>query len=178
MSVTTQTESLPTLALPAKIDVLRPALPDRELASVWERASDADAPDLAGARWTWGLRASLTRDAAFRRGLAIADVVAAYAALLIALLLFDGGATRLRISAVLIAPLIVVGIKAIGLYDRDQHILRKTTLDELPAILHVAVFYTLAVWLTQVVVLTGSLTRAQVFALAGASFVLMTLRSR
>ncbi len=153
---------------------LRPQRPvlasaDASISPVWEGISDGAERGSA-----WGYRASLTRDATFRRALAIADVTAAYGALLIATLLIGDSAPRLRLFAVLIAPLLVVACKAIGLYDRDQHILRKTTIDELPAILHVAVFYALTLWLAQVVVLTGSLQRPEVFILAAASFVLMT----
>ena len=38
----------------------------------------------------------------------------------------------MRPTVVLLAPLVVLASKAIGLYDRDQHILRKTTIDEAP----------------------------------------------
>lgn len=148
----------------------RPAtvLPDAGISPVWEGLAGGAELTAAG-----GYRASLRRDAAFRRSLALADVAAAYASLLVATLFVGSGDLRLQPSAVLIAPLIVVGCKAIGLYDRDQHILRKTTLDELPATLHIAVFYALSVWLTQVFVLTGSLGRPEVFALATSCFVLM-----
>lgn len=151
------------------------ALPssDVEVLSVWERSSAEGFSAVSGAS-AWGYRASTARDAAFRRGLAIADVVAAYAALALALLMFGGGGSGLRIATVLIAPTIIVGVKAIGLYDRDQHILHKTTLDELPAILHISVFYALTVWLTQAALITGSLSRPEVFALASVSFALIT----
>ena len=115
-----------------------PTLPEAGMSPVWEGLSDSTGVGLA-----WGYRASLRRDAIFRRGLAIADVAAAYAALLIATLLISDGGPHLRVWAFLIAPLVVVASKAIGLYDRDQHTLRKTTVDELPSILHIAVFYAL-----------------------------------
>jgi exopolysaccharide biosynthesis polyprenyl glycosylphosphotransferase len=48
--------------------------------------------------------------------------------------------------------------------------LRKTTLDEAPAILNLAVFYALTVWLTEGLLFDGALARAQVFGLAVVSF--------
>ena len=149
--------------------VTEPSLSDAAISPVWEGMHDG--LELTSVN---RYRASHARDAVFRRTLAIADVAAAYAALLVATLVVGHGATTLRPSAVLIAPLVVVACKAIGLYDRDQHILRKTTIDELPSILHIAVFYALAIWLSQVFVLTGSLGRPEVFALATASFMFMT----
>jgi exopolysaccharide biosynthesis polyprenyl glycosylphosphotransferase len=146
-----------------------PTVPEAGISPVWEGISDR-----ARVGWSWGYPASLRRDAIFRRALAVADVAAAYAALLIATLLVGGGGLHMRVWAFLIAPLVVVASKAIGLYDRDQHTLRKTTIDELPSILHISVFYALTVWLTQVVLLTGSLGRPEVFALVAASFLLMT----
>lgn len=139
--------------------------PETNISPLWERVDEAA---LAAHR------PYVTRDAAFRRALALADVLAAYAALVITTLLVGDGAPQLRPAAVLIAPLVVLASKAIGIYDRDQHVLRKSTIDEIPSILHVAVFYALTVWLTQVLLLTGSLGRAEVFTLLVTSFVFMT----
>lgn len=154
--------------------VFRPAAPkagfsDAAISPVW--ASTSDGTDLALVNRYW---AQHSRDAFFRRTLAVADVAGAYAALLLATVITGRGATGLRLSAVLIAPFIIVASKAIGLYDRDQHILRKTTIDEVPSILHLTVFYALALWLFQVIVLTGSLGRPEVFALAVGSFTFIT----
>jgi exopolysaccharide biosynthesis polyprenyl glycosylphosphotransferase len=135
----------------------------------WEWSTDGSATIPVGRH-----RRTDLRDARVRRSLAVADVVACYVALLAATRFVGISSPSLRASAVLIAPLIIVANKAIGLYDRDEHILRKTTLDELPSILHFSVLYALAIWLSQVVMLTGSLTRPQVFALALTTFVLMT----
>jgi exopolysaccharide biosynthesis polyprenyl glycosylphosphotransferase len=75
----------------------------------------------------------------------------------------------------LIAPLIVLVTKAIGLYDRDQHVLRKTTIDEVPAILQVSVLYALAVWFAETLLFDGRLERSQVFLLALATSASITL---
>ena len=49
--------------------------------------------------------------------------------------------------ALIAAPLIVLLVKMLGLYDRDELILYKTTLDEAPAIFQVATAFTLATWI-------------------------------
>ena len=72
------------------------------------------------------------RDALYRRLLAVADVVAAGFALLLSVSLL--GDDRLTLATLAILPLVVLVSKAIGLYDRDELLLRKTTLDEAPAL--------------------------------------------
>jgi exopolysaccharide biosynthesis polyprenyl glycosylphosphotransferase len=124
---------------------------------------------------TSGRATLLRRDAFFRRMLATVDVIAAYVALVVAVYLVGDGSVSLRPSALLIAPMIVVASKAIGLYDRDQHILRKTTIDEVPEILYLAILYALTVWLAEAVLVHGWLARPQVFALTLASFGLIAV---
>lgn len=138
---------------------------------MWEPAR-GQGSDIAEAP---GFAVLLRRDALFRRTLAVVDVIAAYLALLLAVYLVRGGSVSLRPAAVIIAPLIIVASKVIGLYDRDQHLLRKTTIDEAPQILYLSVLYALAVWLCEAVVFRGWLARPQVFALTLASFVLITI---
>jgi len=116
-----------------------------------------------------------TRDMVLRRTLGLTDVLSAYIALWFVVHVVAGnGAVHMRLTDVLIAPFIVLAAKAIGLYDRDQHILRKTTIDELPALLYLSVLYTLTVWLAEALLFHGWLGRPQVFALALASFALLT----
>lgn len=110
----------------------------------------------------------------FRRALALTDTVAAYLALLV-IFAIGGGAVELRPMAVLVAPLIVLASKAIGLYDRDQHTVRKTTIDEFPSILHLSVFYALTAWLAEAFLFRGGLSRPQVFLLAVANLAFMIL---
>jgi hypothetical protein len=50
-------------------------------------------------------------------------------------------------SVLLLAPLVVFLSTVVGVYDRDRKSLRRATLDELPAILNVAGFYAVVVWL-------------------------------
>ncbi len=118
---------------------------------------------------------SVGRDAVFRRLLAVADIIARYQALVFAVLVVDGGTAHLRPTAILLAPFVVLVSKIVGLYDRDQHILRKTTVDEVPSILHMSVLCALAVWLTEAVLFSGWLGRAQVFGLAVANFAFVAI---
>ncbi len=146
-----------------------PAVGD-EISPVWEVLPGVDeAPEASG------VSVLLRRDAVFRRSLGLVDVVAAYLALVFAVVVVHGGAVQLRPAAVLVAPFVLLMSKAIGLYDRDQHLLRKTTIDEAPSIFQLSVFYALAVWLAQVLLFDGRLVRAQVFALTVATFALITV---
>ena len=122
-----------------------------------------------------GVPALLKRDALQRRVLGVVDVAAAYIALVIAVYAVKGDHTSLSPWTVLVAPFVLVASKVIGLYDRDQHLLRKTTLDEMPQILYLSVVLALTTWLTETVVLHGYLTRPQVFTLTLCSFGLMAL---
>jgi exopolysaccharide biosynthesis polyprenyl glycosylphosphotransferase len=122
-----------------------------------------------------GFSTAQRRDAVLRRMLAAIDVVGAYLALMFVLVVMSAGSVQLRPAAAALLPLILLASKGIGLYDRDQHILHKTTIDELPAILQLSVFFVIAVWLGEAVVLRGWLERSEVFGLAAATFVFVAL---
>ncbi|HEX3707947.1 MAG TPA: hypothetical protein VHV76_15075, partial [Mycobacteriales bacterium] len=109
--------------------------------------------------------AVLQRDSLLRRGLGLVDLTAAFAALLIVITVIDAGRVSLVPGAVLIVPFVLLAGKVIGLYDRDQHVLRKTTIDEAPSIFYLSVLYSLALWLGEAVLFHGLLQRAQVFGL-------------
>ena len=86
-------------------------------------------------------RRSEKRDAIFRRGLAVADVAGALFAL--ALTHFLTG-IAVAPAVMWIAVLAVVGVsKAIGLYDRDELLIGKGTLTEVPALFQLSTLYTL-----------------------------------
>jgi exopolysaccharide biosynthesis polyprenyl glycosylphosphotransferase len=116
--------------------------------------------------------AVLQRDSLLRRGLGLVDLVAAFVALLAVVNIIDAGRISLKPGAVLIVPFVLLAGKVIGLYDRDQHVLRKTTIDEAPSIFYLAVLYSLSVWLCEAVFFHGLLQRAQVFGLLLSTFVL------
>jgi exopolysaccharide biosynthesis polyprenyl glycosylphosphotransferase len=103
------------------------------------------------------------RDAVYRRLLAGADVVAAGFALLLSVSLL--GDDRLTLATLVILPLVVLVSKAIGLYDRDELLLRKTTLDEVPALFQLATLYALATWLLGDVFVDGDISRLQLLGL-------------
>ena len=123
-----------------------------------------------------GIPGTRDRDTILRRSLAISDVVAAVTSILFVV---DpavwGPEMRLRASDVLLVPFVILAAKAIGLYDRDQHVLRKTTLDEVPSLIYLSVLYALTVWLAEALLFRGWLTRPQVFSLALLTFVLATV---
>jgi len=85
------------------------------------------------------------RDAVYRGSLAVADVVAAALALVLGVTVL--GNDRVTLALVAALPVVVVVSKVIGLYDRDQHLLRRTTLEEAPALFQVATLYALLMWL-------------------------------
>ncbi|MGI8629146.1 MAG: exopolysaccharide biosynthesis polyprenyl glycosylphosphotransferase [Solirubrobacteraceae bacterium] len=93
------------------------------------------------------------RERIFRRSLGIADMVAAVASVYIAFDLVFGDA--LRPSFLLVIPLIVVGAKIQGLYDRDELLVRKDTLDELPRLTNLVSLFVLTVWFARHWIGTG-----------------------
>src|SRR5438876_451630 len=111
---------------PAADSGLAPAAPPDLTA-----ASDAEATSM-DARLLWRRRQLIRRDSAFRRALGVADMLSIVLALGGTSLLFaTGGITW---ATVAVPPLFVVLCKALGLYDRDEHLIHKTTLDEIPAL--------------------------------------------
>src|SRR5436309_4123779 len=84
------------------------------------------------------------RDAVYRRALAVSDIAAA----LVAITFATGvvGRDRMGIAAMAAMPLVVLVSKAVGLYDRDEYLLRRSTLDEIPALFQVTTGFTLLAW--------------------------------
>ncbi len=112
------------------------------------------------------------RDAIYRRTLALADVASAAIAVLIGVPIL--GQDALNPLALLALPLVLVVGKITGLYDRDEHLIKKTTLDEVPAVFWVATLYALLIWLAGDLIVDGQFGRDQavgVWALLFASMV-------
>jgi FlaA1/EpsC-like NDP-sugar epimerase len=123
-----------------------------------------------------GPRASVShRDVQLRRGLAAVDVIAALVSLRVLVAVVDPGTVHVHVGTLLLIPLVLLTGKLVGLYDRDQHVLRKTTIDEAPAILYLAVVYALGAWLCEAVLFQGGLARGQVFGLLVLMFTLTAL---
>jgi exopolysaccharide biosynthesis polyprenyl glycosylphosphotransferase len=103
--------------------------------------------------------ATYKRDGIYRRSLAVADVAAAALAVLAGVPIL--GADTLNPLALLALPLVLVVGKVSGLYDRDEHLLRKTTLDEVPTLFGVATLYSLLIWLGGDLIVEGHFGRDQ-----------------
>jgi exopolysaccharide biosynthesis polyprenyl glycosylphosphotransferase len=107
---------------------------------------------------TRGPAASLRRDALFRRTLLLADVAAIVGAFVLTVEL-SSRSLQLTWASIAGVPILLVGAKLFGLYDRDETLLRKTTLDEAPKLLHVATLCTLVAWLAGGLIVAGTLNR-------------------
>jgi exopolysaccharide biosynthesis polyprenyl glycosylphosphotransferase len=106
----------------------------------------------------------LRRDARVRRSLATADLLAAVVALGVALLV--GGLEPRPVAVV--APFLVVLFCKLGrMYDRDEVVIRKSTLDQAPDLLEAATLYSLIVWLASDLFVHGGMGRASVASMWG-----------
>jgi exopolysaccharide biosynthesis polyprenyl glycosylphosphotransferase len=85
------------------------------------------------------------REVSYRRVLALADLLAATAVLTFLLVLFP--VAQLNAAMLVSLPFVVVVNKIVGLYDRDELVLSKSTLDEAPILLQVSGMFALVVWL-------------------------------
>ncbi|MDO9354532.1 MAG: sugar transferase [Solirubrobacteraceae bacterium] len=113
------------------------------------------------------------RDRTYRRSLAVSDAVAMVTALVFSIAIV-GGQTP-RATALLALPLLTVMIKSIGLYDRDELLLRKTTLDEAPQLFHVATVIALVSSFLDNQIVFGDLANTTIFALWVSSFLSLLL---
>jgi exopolysaccharide biosynthesis polyprenyl glycosylphosphotransferase len=138
----------------------RPTLPALEIPSIRRaarpRSDAASKPIREGER----PHTVLGRDALHRRLLAVADMVSAVFAVAVGIAAV--GDARPTIFMICVLPLVVLASKVVGLYDRDEHLVHKTTLDEAPSLFQVAMGSTLMVWLLDDVFATAPLGKAQV----------------
>jgi exopolysaccharide biosynthesis polyprenyl glycosylphosphotransferase len=88
------------------------------------------------------------RDAAFTVGLVMADLAATVLTGCVGLVL----GIDLLPAGLLILPVVVAIAKALGLYDRDVLLLRKTTLEEAPRVTLLAALVTSVTWLSAPVI--------------------------
>ena len=117
--------------------------------------------------------ASASRDTVYRRLLGAADVIAATAAFVITIPVL--GNDSLGLWTIFAIAMVVPVCKLAGLYDRDEHLLHKRTLDEAPAIFQVATLYTLLAFLAGANVVDGTFGRSQAAVLWGLLFLSMLL---
>jgi exopolysaccharide biosynthesis polyprenyl glycosylphosphotransferase len=130
--------------------------PGRERAAerpLWDDRRASHTPESAAERH------SAPRDARYRRFLAVADIFAAACALALSIQIF--GDDQLRIATILGLPLVVLVSKIIGLYDRDELLLSKSTVDEVPKLFTLAAVYTLVLQILSPYLLLGDLGRDQ-----------------
>lgn len=92
------------------------------------------------------------RDAIFRRSLIAADVISAALALA---LVAAGASTSLTWGTLVALPLVVLVAKLLGLYDRDDLVFHKSTLDEAPSLFQLAALFALLTWLLHGVLVDG-----------------------
>jgi exopolysaccharide biosynthesis polyprenyl glycosylphosphotransferase len=100
----------------------------------------------------------MRRDALFRRMLLAADVVALVGAFVLTVAL-SHRSLQLTWAGIAGVPILVLCAKLTGLYDRDETLLHKTTLDEAPKLLQLATLCTLVAWLTGGLIVQGELDR-------------------
>jgi exopolysaccharide biosynthesis polyprenyl glycosylphosphotransferase len=112
----------------------------------------------AGISEVRGPAASMRRDAVFRRLLVVADVFAIVTAFVLTVEL-SRRSLALTWAGIAAVPILVVCAKLTGLYDRDETLLRKTTLDEAPKLFQLATLCALVAWLTGGLIVHGVLDR-------------------
>jgi exopolysaccharide biosynthesis polyprenyl glycosylphosphotransferase len=105
-----------------------------------------------------GPAASMRRDAVFRRLLVVADVLAMVLAFVLTVEL-SNRSIQLTWAGIAAVPILVVCAKLTGLYDRDETLMRKTTLDEAPKLFQLATLCALIAWLTGGLLVHGALDR-------------------
>src|SRR5688572_12749270 len=81
------------------------------------------------------------RDAVFRRSLAVADALAAAVTIVVGGALLE--ADLVNLGSLVGLPLIVFAAKTLGLYDRDELVVHKTTLNDAPKLFYVTTLFTL-----------------------------------
>ncbi len=112
----------------------------------------------AGIAEVRGPAACMRRDSVFRRLLVCADVFAIVAAFVLTVEL-SRRSLQLTWAGLAMVPILVACAKLTGLYDRDETLLRKTTLDEAPRLFQLATLVALITWLTEGLLVRGALDR-------------------
>lgn len=103
----------------------------------------------------------MLRDSIFRRMLLVADALAIVIAILLTMAV-SSSSPQLLWAGIVDLAVLLVGAKISGLYDRDESLLRKTTLDEAPTLFQVATMCALGAWLATGLIVSRSLDRDQV----------------
>jgi exopolysaccharide biosynthesis polyprenyl glycosylphosphotransferase len=118
-------------------------------------------------------REVMRREATFRRSLAIADVVAAAAAVVLCVTVASHRA--LAPLALLALALVPLAGKLFGVYDRDELLVNKATIDEAPRLFQLATLYALLFSILEGHFIARPLVAGQVVLLWAAMFVFALL---
>jgi exopolysaccharide biosynthesis polyprenyl glycosylphosphotransferase len=110
------------------------------------------------------------RERLYRNLLCYADALAAITALYLAVSVF--GDDDVRGASLLVMPIAVIASKLMRLYERDELVLKKTTLEECPALFQLSSLFALVTWLLEGVFVDGNLGNRQVLGLWGLLFVM------
>ena len=121
---------------------------------------------------TTGAQRTASLDRRFRRLLGLADVVACGAAMTACILLLGSG-HGVSPGVVAALPLVVAISKILGLYDRDELVLHKSTLEEAPMLFQLATLFSLILWIAEGPLQLGPSSGGQIAALWGALFLLL-----
>ena len=113
------------------------------------------------------------REGLYRRYLALADAAAAAVVILVVLPLLHG--ERSPLVVLVAVPLIVVVNKLAGLYERDELVLKKTTLDEAPRLAEISGLFTFLVWLGLAAVTSVALDAGDVASMWSTAFALLVV---
>ena len=104
--------------------------------------------------------ATMRREWLFRRALLVADVSAITLAFVLTVQL-SSRSLQLTWLSIVGVPILLLGAKMLGLYDRDEKLLRKTTLDEVPKLFEMATLCALVAWLADGLIVEGALDRRE-----------------
>ncbi|MBA2517818.1 MAG: sugar transferase [Solirubrobacterales bacterium] len=113
-------------------------------------------------------RRTRARESLNRTLLVASDLVAVALALTV---VTSVAGTTLTPVTLFVLPFVVLVAKLVGLYDRDELTLSRSTLDELPRLFKLAATVTFCVWLLQDVVTDAGIRRETVFGLWGSALV-------
>ena len=89
-----------------------------------------------------------TRERRYRRLLGLADILATLLALSLCINVL-GRRNTVSVALLAAVPVVVVIAKVLGLYDRDELVLHRSTLDEAPMLFQLATLFTLVVAIGQ-----------------------------
>lgn len=118
------------------------------------RAAPARLLKPSGSAEADGLTQVRVRERNYRYALALADLSAGAIALPLAMGLVGG--YSLRLSFLALMPVMLLTGKVLGLYDHDELVVRKSTIDELPRLVNLASSFTLVAWISRHMTVVGA----------------------